>query len=298
MQDPEKHPYTLSTLSPDDVAYFKIINKYIIDAALSSYPANHSESELYQKIYTLKKPKARHRTLDNISRKLFNRPSKEWKLFENLYYNHKFKLNRGVLNILVKKNITKETNIAYYTTANQILKLQALGLTKSQALTSKVIEAIGQYNLEVEKRRVHSQITTNKTQLKRFLVKKTQSHIRLLQPIERLAYNFSHESLNAYQAEIRQTFTLYIQNIEAEYDHWRKIANNYQANKNNPLLNEVGLSAEELQTFLLYDENFFNDILGYTYQQLARAKEFLTQLHRPDNAEKVSHNLEDFLDIN
>lgn len=286
----------LSKMTESEIIYYELINKYIIDNVLSIYDKQNAKKQENQEIYTLRIPKPRHWTLDFISTKIFRRPSKKWIPFKNTYTNHKFKLKNGLLSILVQKNVSKDTNIFYYTSANEILALQNYGLTKSQAITSQIIEILGEYNLIVEERRIKSNIVTNKTELKKFIVSEAQKDIRLLQPIERLICGYYDETGN-YISNVKETVESYANQLGKKILQLKRLANNTKLSpdQQKTILSELGLSPHTLSLFYQYDKNILNDLIIQLFGRYAHAKQFAQDIQPNSTPEKVSDQLQAFI---
>jgi hypothetical protein len=289
----------LSDFSLNDLTIYKIINKYIIDNILSHYDESRQAEQENQEIHTLKIPKSRHFTLDWFRTTLLRQKSVPWEPFENSFTNHKFNLNKGILSILVRNNFTKDTDIFYYTSANELLALQDRGLTKSQALTSKVIETIGKYNSLDEKRLIdeNMQFTTNKTPLKKLIVADAQKHIRWLQAIERLINNHKLKTVSEYKTGIEKLITDYIQQINEELKALKKLIS---VRNESGILDEsslVSLGFKDVTTTLLlkYHKDFFTDLIRDAKVKLNHAQQMLTLISKGNDCISLSDQLQSFL---
>jgi hypothetical protein len=259
----------LAKITADDIASYKIINQNILNTIFCKDNLERG-GQKSQRVKILRIPKPRHYILDKILTKL-GFPL-QWKHWETIATNHKFKLqNDDILNIYVKNNINKETDIIYVTTADQILKLQDFGQTRSEALTAKVIEAVGHYNVIVADRRISAHIKTNKTSLKEYIVKTVQQQARLLQPIERLICNYHHKDEATYKNKVKQAFADYMGKLDAQLDAITTITTN---NNQRPANNDLDLDQDTLNGFLKYNPQFLRTLQAKLQELKNNAQQF------------------------
>lgn len=291
---------SLSQITQKDIDCFEILNKYLIDHIATHYDDSKPAEQENQELYTFKIPRDRHRTLDYILSNILGFSSRKWDLIENSYTNHKYKLVNGILNIIVKKNVTKDTHLLFETTANNILALQNLGLTRSQALTSRVIETVGQYNLLVEERRIKSKIITNKTDLKKFIVARIQHQARLLQPIERCICDYKDKSAKDYYQEVERAVQNYTLTIKSEYLTLATLICAKESGKITDQLIEnlknLHLSEALINKFLQYDTDFLKNLAAQLKAHLNYATNFLKEsITERLTPTQLSNNLQSFL---
>ncbi len=290
---------SLDEIPTEDNVFFEILNKYLIDNLASQYDPSNPVLQENQEVVTFKIAQPRHRTLNFVLKSL-GFSGLQWGLLENSYTNHKFKLADSILSIIVKKNVTKDTHVLYHTSANEILALQDLGLTRSQALTSKVIETVGQYNLLVEERRVKAQITTNKTDLKKFIVKRIQHLTRLLQPLERCICNFNDRTKETYSLKVQITLNTLLVKLEHEYEALRTIRRAIENRTDlaglRKELKTLHLDQVLLEKYLSYDPDFLENMQTEYKTHIEHARDFLHAL-RPNklSPQDISDQLQAFL---
>lgn len=178
--------------------------------------------------------------------------------------NHKHKLDSGnVLNVIVEKNLTKDTTIAYYTTANNILELQKYGMTKSEALTAQLIETVGAYRLGVVKRAIDSGIQTTKTDLKLMIVDTLNERVKLLQPIERLI-NTDRENFDG------AAFFDYIKNLREHRNFYSSLIDRKKSDFNS--------LPDEIKKFLQYDPDYLEEMKKNISRELENANKLASKL--------------------
>lgn len=286
------HEVLMDELSPNDILFFELLNKLLIN-----YITTHSDQSRFaenQEVYTFAIPQRRHKLYNYFLMKYLGKSSRTWKPLHNTYTIHKHTLSHGILNIFVKKNITKDTHILYYTTANEILALQNLGLTTSQALTAKVIETLGHYNLIVEERRIKSNIVTNKTGLKQYIVARAQQHARLLQPLERCINHFNRSETLSYSESVQNDFQIYLLALRQKLAAIHQLIDSKSGENNNRALFELGLDETLLNSFLQYNPEFLEDLKRQHEQHIENVMRFLKDNQKSTSSE-LSDNLQGFL---
>jgi hypothetical protein len=303
LPEPKKESSPLAEITADDIASYKIINQDILNTIFCTYNDNKQKKQENQPVNILRIPKPRHYILDKILTKLGFQP-RQWKHWETIATNHKFKLqNNDILNIYVKNNINKETDIIYVTTAGQILKLQDFGQTRSEALTAKVIEAVGHYNVIVADRRIDADIVTNKTSLKKHIVRTVQQQqARLLQPIERLICNYHNKDEATYKNEVKQAFVDYMGKLDSQLDAIITITptNNQRPDNNDDYeaaLKKLNIDQDTLNDFLKYNPQFLQTLQA-KLQELKNDAQKFHNLVDSNSATDISTKLQSFLRYN
>lgn len=290
---------SLSSITDNDVLFFEILNKYLIDHLITHFNESRPEREENQEIYTFKIPQPRHRLLDFFLKDIVQVGEMPWQLIENGYTNHKYKLSHGILDIVVKKNVTKDSEVLFYTSANTVLKLQNMGLTKSEALTAKVIESLGHYNFIVEERRIKSNIVTNKTDLKRCIVARAQHFARLLQPLERCISDYRNLSTMTYQQNVATAAHTFIALLEQEYDTLlmaiSELRTSGLSTQTKQELNQLHLSEDLINKFLTYDHYFLEKLADQYKTCLERIHNFCSLLTANNTtSQEISNALQAF----
>lgn len=295
--------FSVSDISEEESTYYEAINTKILDTILTYYDPSQDHQE-NQDIYTLRIPKARHRIFNFVTTKLL-RKQKKWESWEVSATNHKYSLHNGILNILVRNNVNKDSYIIFHTNAKTLLQMQNLGLTKSQALTSQVIEAAGRYQLIVETRRIESKIVTHKTSLKSNTLSELQYQIRLLQPIERLICNYSGKELNKYKQEVAQTFARYNRSLLEQTNALCRLIEIYDQHENfNPdekqwIENILHTPLPLIEEFLSHDKWYLHNRLKSLNERFKSANNFgIDYTNSPYAAQTISDALQSFLRFN
>lgn len=298
----DNYDFHLADISDQEILYYPAINKQILDTVISSYATEKKIQQENQEIYSLKIPKARHKVFDFFLTKILRIKQKLWQPWEVIATNHKYQLLNGILNILVKKNVNKDTYIIFHTTAKTIIQLQNLGLTKSQALTSQVIESAGLYNLLVESRRIESKIVTHKTQLKTYIVADLQHHVRLLQPIERLICAYHNKPDEEYKKSVVDAFNSYKKQLFAEsiaINNLLRVYKNkgvFSTGEKSYIENTLHMSIDLLQEFLSHDKDYLLERLKYINNAIKSCNNFDSDfLNIPSQSKTISDQLQTFL---
>ncbi|MBX9586306.1 MAG: hypothetical protein K2X50_03520 [Gammaproteobacteria bacterium] len=112
-----------------------------------------------------------------------------------------------------KKNIFPKSANSFYwkTTQDRVQQAVDYGITQYEALTSKVIGAVGAYRLKVFERAYDFGIISDKYEEKEFLLRITQTRIRHMQGLERLTNAYDQYSdAETNKQRIEATFKDYI----------------------------------------------------------------------------------------
>ncbi len=154
-----------------------------------------------------------------------------------------------------KKVFPKSANSFYWnTTQDKLQQAVDYGITQFEALTCKVIGALGAYRLKVFERAYDFGIISNKYEEKEFLLRITQARIRQMQGLERLTNAYDHHSsekdnLKRIQAALENYVNSLVE-LQKDIEGHPNELNNFDLEANEKLIRQIQDDIEAAKEFL------------------------------------------------
>lgn len=154
-----------------------------------------------------------------------------------------------------KKVFPKSANSFYWnTTQDKIQQAVDYGITQFEALTCKVIGALGAYRLKVFERAYDFGIISNKYEEKEFLLRITQARIRHMQGLERLTNAYDQHSseknnLRRIQAALKNYINSLVE-LQKDIEAHPSELNNFDLEACDKLINQIEDDIAAAEDFL------------------------------------------------